>query len=99
MEITFSNPVYLFFLVSIPFLIISHFFTMRYLKRRALKFANFEAIKRVTGGEKSIIKNSIFLSTNYRSSISKRKQKTRYTFCPYFSAFSPTKSKCSYPNS
>ena len=64
MEITFSNPVYLFFLVSIPFLIISHFFTMKYLKRRALKFANFEAIKRVTGGEKSIIKNSIFLSTN-----------------------------------
>lgn len=64
MEITFSNPVYLFFLVSIPFLIISHFFTMRYLKRRALKFANFEAIKRVTGGEKSVLKNSTFLSTN-----------------------------------
>ena len=64
MEITFSNPVYLFFLVSIPFLIISHFFTMKYLKRRALKFANFEAIKRVTGGEKSVLKNSTFLSTN-----------------------------------
>ena len=45
----FTNPFYLWLLVSIPFLIITHFFVLGYLKRRAVKFANFEAIKRVTG--------------------------------------------------
>jgi len=45
----FTNPFYLWLLVSIPFLIITHFFILKYLKRRAIKFANFEAIKRVTG--------------------------------------------------
>ncbi len=51
MEITFTNPIYLWFLVSIPFLILTHFFTLRYVKRRAMRFANFEAISRVTGGQ------------------------------------------------
>jgi len=64
MEVSFNNPQYLFFLLSIPLLIISHFFTMVYLKRRAFKFANLEAIKRVTGGEKAEFRNTIFLSRN-----------------------------------
>ncbi|MEK6968232.1 MAG: vWA domain-containing protein [Nanoarchaeota archaeon] len=64
MEITFSNPYFLLFLLSIPLLVISHFFTMVYLKRRAFKFANIEAIKRVTGGEKASFRNTIFLSRN-----------------------------------
>lgn len=51
MEITFNNPIYLWFLVSIPFLILTHFFTLKYVKRRAMRFANFEAISRVTGGQ------------------------------------------------
>ena len=64
MEITFNNPHFLFFLLSIPLLVISHFFTMVYLKRRAFKFANIEAIKRVTGGEKASFRNTIFLTRN-----------------------------------
>lgn len=51
MEVTFVNPIYLWFLVSIPFLILTHFFTLKYVKRRAMRFANFEAISRVTGGQ------------------------------------------------
>ncbi len=51
MEVTFINPIYLWFLVSIPFLILTHFFTLKYVKRRAMRFANFEAISRVTGGQ------------------------------------------------
>lgn len=51
MEIVFRNPVYLWFFLSIILLIILHFITLRQVKRRALKFANFEAIERVTGSE------------------------------------------------
>lgn len=48
MEIVFNNPFYLWFLVAIPLLVISHIFTLKYAKKRALKFANFEAIEAVT---------------------------------------------------
>ncbi len=64
MEISFTRPQYLFFLLSVPLLIITHFFTMVYLKRRAFKFANLEAIKRVTGGDTASFRNTIFLSRN-----------------------------------
>ena len=49
MAIIFSNPSYLWFLLAIPFLVILHFATLRVTKRKALTFANFDAISRVTG--------------------------------------------------
>lgn len=49
MRIVFTNPVYLWFLLSIPFLIVTHLFTLRYMRGSALKFSNFEAIARVSG--------------------------------------------------
>src|SRR3989338_4478169 len=51
MEIIFRNAFYLWFLLAIILLIALHFTTLKYIKRRALKFANFEAIERVTGSE------------------------------------------------
>jgi len=51
MDVTFKDPVYLWFLPVIVVLIILHFITLQHTKRRALKFANFEAIERVTGSE------------------------------------------------
>lgn len=51
MEIIFKNAFYLWFLLAIIILIALHFTTLKYIKRRALKFANFEAIERVTGNE------------------------------------------------
>ena len=51
MEITFLRPLYLTFLLCIPFFIIMHFLILRHIKRRALKFANFELIEKVTGGQ------------------------------------------------
>lgn len=51
MEITFLRPVYLTFLLSIPFFIIMHFLILRHVKRRALKFANFDVIEKATGGQ------------------------------------------------
>lgn len=48
MRLEFTNPVYLWFLLSIPFLIFMHFFTLKHSKGAALKFANFEAIAKVS---------------------------------------------------
>jgi Ca-activated chloride channel homolog len=50
MEITFLRPLYLTFLISIPFFIVMHFLILRHIKRRALKFANFDVIEKATGG-------------------------------------------------
>jgi len=52
MRVVFENPVYLWFLLSIPFLIAAHLFTLKYSRGSALKFSNFEAIARVTGEER-----------------------------------------------
>lgn len=62
-SLTLNNPYYLWLLLSIPLLIITHMFVLNYLNRRAVKFANFEAIKRVTGG-KFDIRNSRAISKN-----------------------------------
>ena len=51
MEIIFTTPEYLWLLLSLPVLIFIHFTTMQNTRRRAFKFANFEAIQRITGGE------------------------------------------------
>lgn len=60
MEVAFANPKYLLLLIAIPVLIFIHFYTLAHTRRAALKFANFEAIRRVTGG-KAVSKNVILL--------------------------------------
>lgn len=50
-EVTFANPVYLWILLLIPFIILIHIFTLRSIRTAALKFSNFEAIERVSKGE------------------------------------------------
>ncbi len=50
MYLTFARPVYLWFLLTVPILVVIHFITLGHIRRRALKFANFEAIARITGG-------------------------------------------------
>src|SRR3989338_259240 len=59
MEIIFENPEYLWFLFSLPILVIAHFLTLKKVKRRAVKFANFAAIQRITGGE--LLSKNLFL--------------------------------------
>ena len=49
MEVGFTRPLWLLLLLMLPILIYSHFFVYKQLKRRAFMFANFEAIRRVTG--------------------------------------------------
>jgi len=59
MNITFTNPTYLWILAAVPILIITHFYTLGKSRSVALKIANFEAISRVTKGE--------FLGKPYKS--------------------------------
>jgi len=49
--IIFYKPQYLFLLFLIPALIFIHLNSLRTSKAKAIKFANFEAIKRITGVE------------------------------------------------
>lgn len=56
MEISFVNPDYLYLLGVLPILVVIHFISIKYVKRRALRLANFEAIKRVIG-EQIVSKN------------------------------------------
>lgn len=49
MDITFSSPVYLWFLIAVPLLVLAHFISLKFTTRRALRFANFKAIEYVTG--------------------------------------------------
>jgi len=51
MYITFTNPKYLVLLFVIPLFILIYLFSLRKSKRKALSFANFEAISRVKGIE------------------------------------------------
>ncbi len=51
MLISFTKPGYLLFLIVIPLFIFIHFYTLRSKKKKALKFANFDAISRVHGIE------------------------------------------------
>ena len=49
-DVTFDNVHFLWLLFTVPILVALHFFLMKYTKRRAIRFANFEALRRVTGG-------------------------------------------------
>lgn len=60
MYLTFENPVYLWYLASLPLLVMTHFLSLRSAKRKALRFANFQALKRIAG-ERFITKNILIL--------------------------------------
>ncbi len=47
MRIFFENPYYLFSLFILPFIVFTHFYMLKYKKMTAMKFANFETLKRI----------------------------------------------------
>ncbi len=49
MEIVFNNPIMLLLLLLIPIMIVLHYYFFEHTKKKAMKFANFSAMKRVTG--------------------------------------------------
>ncbi len=48
-KIIFENPVFLWYLLSIPILIISHFTFLKNARFKAIRFSNFKTIQRLTG--------------------------------------------------
>jgi len=60
MYLTFDNPEYLWFLLSIPLFIITHFWFLKRSRGKAVKFANFETLKRIAG-DKLLTKNMTHL--------------------------------------
>lgn len=49
MYFSFSNPGYLFLLLFIPVIVFLHFYSIRNVPKKSLRFANFEAIANVKG--------------------------------------------------
>jgi len=60
MEIIIEKPDYLWLLLILPVIVIAHMITLKFTKRKAIRFANFEIIERITGGE-SLSKNFFLL--------------------------------------
>ncbi len=59
-QITFENPTLLWLVFALPLFWLSHFYWLRHTKRRAMHFANFRVLKRITGS-KLITKNYTIL--------------------------------------
>lgn len=51
MMIFFSRPEYLILLLAIPILIFFHIISLKSVRKKAIKFANFEAVSRIKGVE------------------------------------------------
>lgn len=64
MELIFTYPGYLWFLLSLPILALTHFFVLRFVKNRAMRFANFEVLERVVSSGEHGIRHTHFVSKN-----------------------------------
>jgi Ca-activated chloride channel homolog len=60
MYVTFTNSQYLWYMLSVPLLIASHFAFFKYSRKKAMRFANFQALKKVSEG-KILSKNHTIL--------------------------------------
>jgi len=65
-QLTFENPANLWFLLALPLLVVLHFFFLRHIKRKALLFANFRVLKRITG-RRLITRNNFLLGIRMAS--------------------------------
>lgn len=65
MEISFDNPQYLWFLACIPLLVALHIFSLKFIRNKAMRFANFEALEKIVEGGKVIPKNYGLLALRF----------------------------------
>lgn len=49
LQLTFERAANLWFLLALPLLVVGHFLFLRRIQKKALVFANFRALKRITG--------------------------------------------------
>ncbi|MFB6197046.1 MAG: BatA domain-containing protein, partial [Halobacteriaceae archaeon] len=48
-QLSFTNPHYLWYLITVPLMIAAHFYFQRYTNYKGLRFANFNALQRIEG--------------------------------------------------
>lgn len=60
-HLRFEHASNLLALLTLPFVVFLHFYFLRHIQRRGLRFANFKALKRITG-KRLITRNYLFLS-------------------------------------
>lgn len=61
MEIIFDNFPLLGFLAMVPLLVALHFYSLRYVRQKAMRFANFEALEKIVQGGDILPKNYAIL--------------------------------------
>lgn len=61
MEIIFDNFPLLWFLALVPLLVALHFYSLRYVRQKAMRFANFEALEKIVQGGDVLPKNYAIL--------------------------------------
>jgi len=61
MYISFENPIFLWFLLLIPLLVLLHFYSLHYVRQRAMRFANFEALEKILQAKQVIPNNYLLL--------------------------------------
>lgn len=48
MDIIFEDPKYLYFLLFVPLIVITHFLVLRFTRKQAIPFGNFETLSRIS---------------------------------------------------
>lgn len=61
MEISLAHPEYLLFLGLIPLLVAVHFYSLHFVRQKAMRFANFEALEKIVQGGEVLPKNRLLL--------------------------------------
>ena len=62
MEITFTDPNIMYFLLGVPLLIAAYLYNIKYKKKAALRFSNFEAVSRVFKTSNIVSHNALAFS-------------------------------------
>ncbi|MFA6214278.1 MAG: VWA domain-containing protein [Candidatus Micrarchaeia archaeon] len=62
MEVTFEHDIYLLFLLLIPFLAALHFYSLHYVRQKAMRFANFEALEKIVQTRQVVPNNYLLLA-------------------------------------
>lgn len=60
-DVTFSDPQFLWLLVALPLFLFANLYSMKYVKKRAVRLANFEAMERVIGKVRVSFRFSLLL--------------------------------------
>ncbi|MFA5929266.1 MAG: VWA domain-containing protein [Candidatus Micrarchaeia archaeon] len=62
MDFTFEHSIYLLFLLLIPLLVALHFYSLHFVRQKAMRFANFEALEKIVQARQVVPNNYLILA-------------------------------------